>query len=114
MRMTRFGFIVQLLMMAACLVPFTSTRQVGALLALAPTAPAQNVPAPQEDDSERSEQNGREKDRSLRPRLDSRLASNHHLFAFPSIHGSSPRLKPVAGPAHVDHFRNGLGSPYRC
>jgi hypothetical protein len=112
--MTRFGFIVQLFMIAACLVPFTSTRQVGALLALAPTAPAQNAPAPQEDDTERTEQNGREKDRSLRLRLDSRSGSNHRLLAVPPVHGSSPRLKPVAGLAPVDHFRNGLGSPYLC
>jgi hypothetical protein len=112
--MTRFGFIVQLFMIAACLVPFTSTRQVGALLALGPTGPAQNAPAPLEDDSERSEQNGREKDRSSRPRLDPRPASNRHLLALLPPRGSSPRFKPLAGPASVDHFRNGLGSPYLC
>jgi hypothetical protein len=112
--MTRLGFIVQLFMIAACLVPFTSTRQVGALLALAPTAPAQNAPAPLEDDSERSEQKGREQDRSSRPRLDPRAGSNRHLRALLPALGPCRCLKPLPGPAPVDHFRNGLGSPYRC
>ena len=57
--MSRIGFIVKVFMLVACIVPFTSTRQAGALLALDPTVPVQNVPAPQEDDSERSEQVGK-------------------------------------------------------
>ena len=113
--MTRFGFIVRLFMMAACLVPFTSTRQVGALLALAPTAPTQNAPAPQEDDSERSEQIGREKDRSSRPRLDSRLGLQCIICSRSrSIHRIESPVEAGAGPAPVDPFRNGLGSPYLC
>jgi hypothetical protein len=41
--MTRVGVFVRLLMLVACLVPFTSPRQAAA--ALAPTPPAAPVPA---------------------------------------------------------------------
>ncbi len=112
--MPGIAFIVRLLMLAACLVPFTSTRQAGALLALAPTVPYQSTPAPQEDDSERTEQAGREKDRSSRPRLAPRSSSLQIHPVLPPASPHNQRVKAVAAPAPVDHFRNGLGSPYRC
>jgi hypothetical protein len=112
--MFRIEFIFQLLMIAACLVPFTSTRQAGALLALAPTTPLQNAPAPQEDDSERSEQAGREKDRSSRPRPNLRSCSVQILHVLPPAPAQNRPVKALPAPAPLDHFRNGLGSPYRC
>ena len=112
--MSRIGFIVRLLMLAACFVPFTSTRQAGALLALAPTVPIQNAPAPQEDDSERTQQVGREKDRSSRPRLNPNSWSLR-ISPFPSLtHSHNRPATAVSAPVPLDHFRNGLGSPYRC
>jgi hypothetical protein len=112
--MSRIGFIVQLFMIAACLVPFTSTRQAGALLALAPTVPIQSAPAPQEDDTERTEQAGREKDRSSRPRLNVRSCSVQILHVLPPAPSQIRLVKALPAPAPLDHFRNGLGSPYRC
>ena len=112
--MKRLGFIVQLFMLAACLVPFTSTRQAGALLALAPTVPVQNAPAPQEDDSERVEQAGRDKDRASRLRLDACAGSIRVPQAIPPIHRQNSQATARAGYVTVDHFHNGLGSPYRC
>lgn len=112
--MTRFGFIVRLFMFSACLVPFTSTRQAEALLALAPTAPIQTAPAPQEDDSERVEQAGREKERTTRPRLGLLSGNDRAPHLVPLAPRFKHRLKAIAGPAPLDHFRNGLGSPYRC
>jgi hypothetical protein len=110
--MTRFGFIVRTLMLAACVVPFTSTRQAGALLALAPTAPIQTAPAPQEDDSERSEQVG--KVRLTRLRLDHRLGARGFVQLLPPVHRPQSRIKTMARSLPVDHFNNGLGSPYLC
>jgi hypothetical protein len=113
--MTRTGFIARLVMIAACLVPFTSTRQAGALLALKPTVPVQSAPVPQEDDSEREENRaGQEKERAAQARPDQRPSPGRLLYALPSIESLSPRAAPRAAPAPTDHFRNGLGSPYRC
>jgi len=110
--MTRLAWIVQLFMLAACVVPFTNPRQVGAFFGLRPVAPIQNAPAPQEDDSERTEQAGREKDRSARPRVDS--CSNRVLHPLPTARCGAPNRETVGVLPSVDYFRNGLGSPYRC
>jgi hypothetical protein len=110
--MARVARIVQLFMLAACVMTFTSARQAGALLGLRPIAPIQNAPAPQEDDSEKTEEIGRAKDRASRPRIDS--CSNRVLHLLPPLVCAAPRQEPVTAPTPVDHFRNGLGSPYRC
>jgi hypothetical protein len=110
--MARVARIVQLFMLAACVVPFTSPRQAGALFGLRPVAPIQNAPAPQEDDSEKTEEVARAKDRSSRPRVDS--CSNRLLHLLPLIVCAPPGREVPAAQAPVDHFRNGLGSPYRC
>ena len=110
--MKRFGVIVQFFMLAACLVPFTSTRQAGALLALAPTVPIQSAPTPQEDDSERVEPAGRDKERLSR--LDSRAGSARVQRTIAPNTQPNPALKSLAARVPVDHFRNGLGSPYLC
>src|SRR5262245_54519323 len=113
--MTRLGLIVRLLMLAACLVPFTSTRQAGALLALAPSAPTQNAPASQEDDTGREEESsGKEKQKASRPRLEHHASSCQYPERIPVIASLSPPQKPSIDVRPVDHFRNGLGSPYRC
>ena len=110
--MNRIRFIVKVFMLVACIVPFTGTRQVGALLALNPTVPIQSVPAPQEDDSERSEQVG--KVRLARLRLDHRLGARGMDHLLPPVHRPQSPIKTVARSLPVDHFNNGLGSPYRC
>lgn len=110
--MSRIGFIVKVFMLVACIVPFTSTRQAGALLALNPTVPVQNVPAPQEDDSERSEQLG--KVRMARLRLDYRLSARGLVHLLPPVHRPQCSIKTMGRALPVDHFNNGLGSPYRC
>jgi hypothetical protein len=113
--MTRSGLIVRLLMLSACLVPFTSARQAGALFALAPTAPVPNAPTPQEDDAEREEEsNGKEKQKASRPRLEHRAGSGHHLDRVPPIACLCLPKKPTLISHPLDPFRNGLGSPYRC
>ena len=110
--MSRIGFIVKVFMLVACIVPFTSTRQAGALLALNPTVPVQNVPAPQEDDSERSEQVG--KIRITRLRLDHRLGVRGLVHLLPPVHRPQSPIETISRSLPVDHFNNGLGSPYRC
>jgi hypothetical protein len=110
--MKSFGVIVQFFMLAACLVPFTSVRQAGALLALAPTVPLQSAPTPQEDDSERVEPAGRDKERVSR--LDTRAASARSQRTIAPTVRPNPALTSLAARVSVDHFRNGLGSPYLC
>jgi hypothetical protein len=113
--MARLGLIVRLLMLAACLVPFTSTRQAGALLALAPSVPVQDSPAPQEDDSEREEESsGKEKQKASRMRLEHRAGSGQHHDRVPPTAAPSLPKKPTHILHPLDPFRNGLGSPYRC
>lgn len=113
--MTRAGTIVRIVMIAACLVPFTNIRQVGAALAFKPTLPVQTAPTSEEDDSEREEQAG-SRERAVQPRLDRNECDQRALFVFPP--GSTlalfrlPGTLPVSSP--LDHFHNGLGSPYRC
>ncbi|MBA4066091.1 MAG: hypothetical protein C0501_20705 [Isosphaera sp.] len=121
--MSRFGAVVRLLMLSACLVPFTSPRQASAALALAPP-PAAPIPAPAdgpvehesipEDDTEREEQaKNRQAARGAHPAPGGPSAPGAGP-AFPTI--SPTLLPPPAAPPRVaaDPFRNGLGSPYRC
>jgi hypothetical protein len=114
--MTQLGVIVRLLMLVACLVPFTSIRQAAAVLAVRTSAPIQNAPAPQEDDSERTEQAGREKERITRPRVDHRSGSGRMFCLLSPVGSMNPTTAPRAlpTPPPLDHFRNGLGTPYRC
>jgi hypothetical protein len=114
--MAHLGLIVRLIMLAACLVPFTNIRQVGAILAHKPAAPSQTMPAQQEeDDSEREEQAG-SKERAAHPRLERQLPSEQLLDVLPPILTLGPAAGRVArsAPTPLDPFRNGLGSPYRC
>lgn len=114
--MVRVGAIVRLLMLVACLVPFTSPRQASA--AFAPSSAALPAPVeserPQEEtDTQRLEEEVAVKAgvRAVQPRTDSPPGSL--TFAFPNLAPFS-RLSAVSTPVRVDPFRNGLGSPYRC
>ena len=112
--MTQLGAIVRLIMLAACLVPFTNIRQVGSLLAFKPSLPAQTAPLPQEDDSEREEEVSKLRVSNVRP--EKQLPDDRLLYMLPSVLNlGSPtgRVTPSA-PSPLDPFRNGLGSPYRC
>jgi hypothetical protein len=85
--MTQLCAIVRLLMLAACLMPFTSVRQAGVALApmlpLLPVAPAGQAPAPVNEEDERETADGKE-------RLN---ASQAHRRA-PHTARSSPRFRP--------------------
>jgi hypothetical protein len=113
--MTHLGFVIRLLMLAVCLVPFTNIRQVGAILALKPVAPAQTAPMSQEDDSEREEQPGG-RERASHLRLEGQLPDEQLLYVLPPvlIAGASTIRSARRAPSPLDPFRNGLGSPYRC
>jgi len=108
----RLGLIVRLLMLTACLVPFTSARQVAAV---ALPVPAPIVPAvPQEEeDTEREEQTAAK----VRARA-STPPSHRPRAALGTNRDSDPGrtlLTVVASsPAKADPFRNGLGCPFRC
>jgi hypothetical protein len=121
--MSRVGAAIRLLMLAACLVPFTSPRAAAAALALAPP-PAAPLPAPAdgpaeseqapEDDTEREEQAGGSKHaaRAAHPAAGRPSApSAGHAFPTRSPTISAPAEFPRVA---ADPFRNGLGSPYRC
>lgn len=113
--MPTLGAILRFLMLAACLVPFTSAQQ--ALGALAPVLPATPAPAPDapahEEEDEREEPDGTE--RNTAPSR-FRAHAREHVGTLPAIrhtprtHLTAPRPAPVA----ADPFRNGLGAPYRC
>jgi hypothetical protein len=116
--MTRVGVFVRLLMLVACLVPFTSPRQAAA--ALAPTPPATPVPATptptplqEEEDTEREEEAaGKDKARTSPPPTHRpSVASAQALYAHPF---TPPGTSSTSCPSPVDPFRNGLGCPFRC
>jgi len=113
--MTQLGYTVRFLMLAACLVPFTSIRQVGAILALKPAVPTQTAPLSQEDDTEREEQPG-SRERASHLRLDGPLPDQQLLSVLAPVltPDSSDSRSARPAPAPLDPFRNGLGSPYRC
>ena len=114
--MNRVGAIVCFLMLAACLVPFTNTRQAAGALApfvpLAPATPASEAAGGEEDDAREADAKERlgaqAKHRPLVRELIDTLPPAHaaHL-PFTSRVRATP---PVA----ADPFRNGLGTPYRC
>ena len=115
--MVRFGALVRFLMLAACLVPFTSARQAMTLapfVPFTPLAPTNEAPtpAPEEDD---------ERETDVKERLSAQ--SKHRppfrqlIDQFPNAHASHRRFPPrvcTTPPVAADPFRNGLGSPYRC
>ena len=113
--MSRLGAIVRYLMLAACLVPFTNTRQAAGALAplvpLTPVAPAADFPAGEEDDERETDAKEhaapakhRPPARELTDLLPPACAAHLH-------HPSRVRTTP---PVAADPFRNGLGTPYRC
>lgn len=112
--MTQLGAIVRLIMLAACLVPFTNIRQVGAVLAFKPALPVQTAPQPQEDDSEREEEVSKLRVSNLR--LEKQLPDDQLLYTLPPILSLGPPAgwATCSAPSPLDPFRNGLGSPYRC
>jgi hypothetical protein len=110
--------MVRLLMLVACLVPFSGARQavaaVAPLVPLAPLAPSgPEAPAPLEEDDER-ETDGKER---LGASARHRPAAREHVATLPATHVARRavalhvRTTPLVP---VDHFRNGLGTPYRC
>lgn len=121
--MIRVELVFRLLMLLACLVPFTNTRQIEIACArILPLGTAGNgsAPAPfqrqQEDDNERAEQvDNRAKQRVCQHRLGQeadplrQTARLHRLGTCAAQRNHIPA--PLANP---DPFRNGLGTPYRC
>jgi hypothetical protein len=113
--MTGVGAIVRLLMLAACLVPFTSTRQAAVFALTSPVSPAPTSPAPvsEEEETERlPEVAAKEKTRRSGPPAGRPSAvSARPPHAHPS---TTPNTFPTRSPSPIDPFRNGLGCPFRC
>jgi hypothetical protein len=116
--MVRFGAIVRFLMLAVCLVPFTSARQAVIALApcvpVAPGGPLNEAPAPVNEEDDERETDVKER---LTAQAKHRPATGERVGNSTGAHTARPsRLSPVCTtpPGPVDPFRNGLGSPYRC
>ncbi len=115
--MLRVGAIVRVLMLAACLVPFTNTRQAETVLApvvpISPGGPVNEAPVPVNEDDER-ETDGKER---LTAQTKHRHAVREPSGQGPQVHAahsSRPYSVRTTPPVAVDPFRNGLGTPYRC
>ena len=113
--MARIGAIVRLLMLAAGLVPFTSTRQAVAFLSTQPTssaAPTAPASVPEEEETERGkEPAGKEKARKFAPPSRPASPPRRPVYSRPS---ACHAALAIASPALIDPFRNGLGCPFRC
>jgi hypothetical protein len=115
--MVRFGAFVRFLMLIACLVPFTSTRQALALapfVPLTPLAPTNEAPTPAPEEDDERETDGKER---FPAQAKYRLPIRELIDQLPQTHASHRRFPPRARttpPVAADPFRNGLGSPYRC
>src|SRR5688572_504500 len=96
-RMVRFGAIVRFLMLAVCLVPFTSARQTVA--ALAPYVPASHggpmneAPAPVNEEDDERETGSKERLAAQAKHRPASLERIGNLFRSHSAHPS--RLSPV-------------------
>jgi hypothetical protein len=109
--MARFGAIVRLFMLAACLVPFTSSRHAAAFLPISPDLSPAPIPVQEEEETQRDKDTpGTEGRRSAPPPCHASAVSVRQVYPPPFPTG------PVAprSPAPVDPFRNGLGCPIRC
>lgn len=113
--MPRFGLLMRWLMVALCLVPFTNPRQLAAF-AQGSVAPA---PLPTSlDSSEQEDDTDREEEANSK----ARTRVNDTILPFPSPRSPVVRLailrrvtiRPNPHPLAIDHFRNGLGTPFRC
>lgn len=123
--MFKFGVKFRLLVLAVCLVPFTSSQQArGALAPFLPLTPVLTSEIPvapnNEEEEEREERGGREEANGKERQAPlSRVPVLDREFAvlLPSLraphrpHVTKPRTTP---PVAADPFRNGLGTPYRC
>jgi hypothetical protein len=110
--------LVRLLMLLACLVPFTSTRQAVAAFALPTPAELPITPAPdprqQEEENEREEADGKEPARGS-GRAEHHPPPPHHTRPRrPTTRRTHALLNRADIPYPADPFRNGLGTPYRC
>ena len=110
--MGRVGAIVRFLLLGACLVPFSSTRQVVAFVPAPPT-PAAPAPLPEEEETERGkEPAGKEKARrSAQPSGPKPAVFPARLHPHPT---TAPTTPATRSPHPIDPFRNGLGCPFRC
>lgn len=116
--MLSVGAIVRFLMLAVCLVPFTSARQTLAILApqVSPTpgGPTNEAPIPGGEEDDERETDAKER---VVAQAKHRSAAREQIGCLPRAHAahfvhlSDVRTTP---PVAADPFRNGLGSPYRC
>ncbi len=117
--MAQLGAIVRLLMLVACLVPFTSARQaVSAFAPFVPLTPlaagSSEAPAPVSEEDDERETAGKERlsaSSRQRPAVREHVGDLQTSHASRHAHPVGVRTKPTVP---VDHFRNGLGTPYRC
>ncbi|MBN9122970.1 MAG: hypothetical protein J0I06_28170 [Planctomycetes bacterium] len=114
--MVRVGAIVRFLMLAVCLVPFTSARQALAALAphvpLTPGCPVNEVPAPVNEEDDERETDGKER---LAAAAKTQPATREQIGSMLRVSHPFRRLTArTTPPIPADPFRNGLGSPYRC
>ena len=113
--MNRVGAIVCSLILAACLVPFTNTRQAAGALApfvpLAPAAPASEEPRGEDDARETDAKERLTAQAKHRPPVRELIGTLPPAHAAHLPFTSRVRATP---PVAVDPFRNGLGTPYRC
>ena len=115
--MASVGAIVRFLMLAVCLMPFTSIRQAAGALAphvpLTLGGPVNEAPAPVSEEDDERETDG--KQRPTAP-AKHRPAAREQTASLPRVHTaltSRPSCERRT-PRAADPFRNGLGSPYRC
>lgn len=106
-------------MLAACLVPFTSARQaVSAFAPFVPLSPLaagnSEAPTPAGEEDDERETAGKERlsaSARHRPAVHEQVGDLRTSHASRHAHPVGVRTKPLVP---VDHFCNGLGTPYRC
>jgi hypothetical protein len=114
------GLTLRLVMVAACVLPLLSPRQVAAAFAFLPVsaAPLGHLPAApvnEEDENERGSSEERTADPRGERRPDRpRLAEDRFAIVYPARTPSARAPLPPSRPTAEDPFRNGLGSHYRC
>lgn len=110
-RLPLFGLALRLLLVAACVLPFSGVASAAPLRSIAPAGNSPTAPVGPQDEREEeqvSEERAAQKPHDRHP----------GPFATSSL---LPVLRPVrpspSGPSRptaADPFRNGLGTPFRC
>lgn len=108
------SFVLRVVLAVTCLLPLTGPRAFAAVSVPVSSdrGSIPNRPVEEEDENERTDTELRDIELRIERRHDLHSSSSNRLSLPLTLRfGQNRSLHPAA---ILDHFRNGLGTPYRC